>query len=228
MVQVGRRKDCRFRKFTMPSPGMRLEQLDQYAQRHHGLITRAAASKLGVSRASWYHAVASGHLEQLYPNVARLWGSPPTLAQRALAAVWAVGPGALASHRTSASLWGIERPASDPIDVLMSNRKRYSRLAGIVVHRPRDVEDLRPILRHMVPTTNPMRMLLDLGAVDANAVESAMIAVMASKVASPAANTNCSCDSSSVTSNPVWPQSFPTFDTPPTDYTSEVSRITAP
>ena len=39
----------------------------------------------------------------------------------------------------------------------------------------------------MVPTTNPMRMLLDLGAVDANAVESAMIAVMASKVASPAA-----------------------------------------
>ena len=171
----------------MPSPGMRLEQLDKYAQRHHGLVTRSAATKLGVSRASWYRAIDSGHLEQLYPSVARLWGSPPTLPQRALAAVWAVGPGALASHRTAATLWGIDRPANDPIDVVMANRRRYSRLTGIVVHRPRDLDDLRPILRQMVPTTNPMRMLLDLGAVDADAVEGAMIAVMASKVASPAA-----------------------------------------
>jgi very-short-patch-repair endonuclease len=69
----------------------------------------------------------------------------------------------------------------------MPDRARYSRVRGVVVHRPRDLVDLRPVLRSQVPTTNPLRMLVDLGAVDEGAVRAAMIAVMASKVASPTA-----------------------------------------
>jgi len=166
---------------------VRLQRLDNFAQRHHGLVTRTVAAANGVGRSSWYRAVESGHLEQLYPNVARLWGSPSTLAQRALAAVWAAGEGAMASHRTSAALWGIERSDTDPIEILLPHRRRDSQPAGITVHRPRDLLDLRPIMRQKVPTTNPMRMLLDLAAVDPEAVAAAMTAVMASKVASPAA-----------------------------------------
>lgn len=166
---------------------MKLEHLDTFAQRHHGLVSLQAAKKLGISRSTWYRAIASGQFEFVYPNVVRLWGSPPTLPHRALAAVWATGGDALASHRTSAALWGIERPADDPIDVLLPSRSRHALPIGVVIHRPRDTRDLRPIMRLGVPTTNPMRMLLDLGAVDPGAVESAMIAVMSSKVASPAA-----------------------------------------
>ncbi|MGB8858355.1 MAG: DUF559 domain-containing protein, partial [Ilumatobacteraceae bacterium] len=139
------------------------------------------------SRSTWYRALASGQFEQLYPNVARLWGSPSTLPQRALAAVWAAGGNTLASHRTSAALWGIERPLTDPTDILIPDRRRHPLPEGVVVHRPRDLDDLRPIMRQHVPTTNPMRMLLNLGAVDPGAVEAAMIAVMSSRVASPAA-----------------------------------------
>lgn len=166
---------------------MHLHRLDAFAQRHHGLINATAAKSMGVSRSTWYRAIASHQFECVYPNVARLWGSPATLPQRALAAVWAVGGDALASHRTSASLWGVVRPSDDPIDVILPSRSRHALPPSVVIHRPRDTRDLRPIIRFQVPTTNPMRMLLDLGAVDPGAVEAAMIAVMSSKVASPAA-----------------------------------------
>ena len=142
---------------------------------------------MGFSRSAWYRAIASEQFEQVYPSVARLWGSASTVPQRALAAVWAAGGDALTSHRTSAWLWGVERPDDDPIDVMLRSRLRHSLPAHVVIHRPRDLLDLRPIVRFQVPTTNPMRMLLDLGAVDPPAVGPAMIAVMSAKIASPAA-----------------------------------------
>lgn len=166
---------------------MRLHQLDRFAARHHGLINLRAALDLGLSRSAWYRAVASGHLEQLYPNVARVWGAPETFPQRALAAVWASGTHAVASHRTSARLWGVERPDDDPMEVLLSSRRYNSQPNGVIVHRPRDLLDLRPIMRFNVPTTNPLRMLLDLGAVDPDAVEAAMIDMLSAKIVSPAA-----------------------------------------
>ena len=169
----------------MPSKGMRLQQLDTYATRHHGLITQDAAAALGVSRSSWYRAINSGHLEQLFPTVARLHGTQSTLQQRALAGVWASGPGAMASHRTAAALWGVERPAADPVDVIVVSRSRMPRLPGVLIHRPRDLLDLRPIMRDKVPTCSPARMLVDLGAVDEGSVDAAMIAILVSKVVSP-------------------------------------------
>jgi len=166
---------------------MRLQQLDAFATRHHGLISMEVATALGVGRSSWYRAIESGYLEQLFPGVVRLHGTPSTLPQRALAAVWAVGPGAMASHRTSAALWGVERPADDPIDVIVTSRSRMPKRPGIILHRPRDVLDLRPIMRNKVPTCSPTRMLVDLGAVDEGSVDAAMIAILVSKVVSPIA-----------------------------------------
>ena len=58
---------------------MKLQLLDSFAQRHHGLINSTAAARVGISRATWYRAIASGQLEQLYPNVVRTWGAAETL-----------------------------------------------------------------------------------------------------------------------------------------------------
>jgi very-short-patch-repair endonuclease len=166
---------------------VQLQELDSFAIHHHGLITLQRTLHAGVGRDTWYRAIRARRIEQLYPGVARVWGSPDTLQQRALAAVWALGPGAMASHRTAAALWRVERPTGEPVDVLTTRRTRSARRDGVIVHRPRDLMDLRPVLRDRVPTTNPLRMLLDLGAVDPDGVHPAMIAVMSSKVASPAA-----------------------------------------
>ena len=160
---------------------MDLRRIAPYAARHHGVVTFAAASRLGVTQASWYRAIDSGLIEGLAPGVARLWGSPPTRAQRILAAVCASGVGAVASHRSAAWLWGVARPEGDPIDVSMLGRNRGPSPAGVVVHRPRDLLDLNPVSRNGVPTTTAIRMLIDLGAVDRKGVAPALEFVLTSK-----------------------------------------------
>jgi hypothetical protein len=74
-------------------------------------------------------------------------GSPDTPEQRIAAAVLAAGPGALASHRSAARLWGVPRDAADPVDLILVDRARQSTLGGVVVHRPRDHLDLSSVRR---------------------------------------------------------------------------------
>lgn len=150
---------------------MKLQQLDTFATAHHGLITRLHARQLGIDRNAWHRAIASHQLQQLYPGVARLWGSPATLRQHALAAVWATGPAAMTSAPHIGCVVAGRATCDDPIDVLSTRRTTSARRGDIVVHRPRDLVDIRPVLHDKVPTTNPLRMLLNLGAIEGNMPE---------------------------------------------------------
>jgi very-short-patch-repair endonuclease len=165
---------------------MDLRRLDAFALNHFGLVNWEAAHAQGVSRSAWYRYAASGLVERLYPGVVRLHGAPVTREQRILAAVWASGPGAMASHRSAAFLWGVSRPDDDPIDVILPSRSRHALPDGVVIHRPRDLKDLRAVVLRGIPTTTPMRMLVDLGAVDAAAVDGALESVLSRRLASPA------------------------------------------
>jgi very-short-patch-repair endonuclease len=152
--------------------GMRMGDLDRWARAHHGVISMEAS---GLTRSSWYRAIRSGQLDQLHPGVARLHGTADTAEQRIAAAVLAVGMPALASHRSAARLWGIERPTGDPVDVIVAGRRRLPALRGVVIHRPKDLERLSPPQRRSnIVCTNILRTLLDLGAVDRAAVPDAV------------------------------------------------------
>jgi len=150
---------------------MQLCSLDAWATAHHGVISMAAS---GLSRSSWYWAIRAGQLDQIHSGVARLHGTPDTAEQQIMAAVLAVGTPALASHRSAAYLWGIERPADDPVDVIVVGRRRLPALDAVVIHRPKDVERLTPQRRSNIACTNILRTLLDLGAVDRRAVPDAV------------------------------------------------------
>ena len=150
---------------------MDLERADRYARRHRGLLP---FEESGLTRYQWNMAVARGDVELRHRNVARLFGAPITPEMRIEAAVLAAGLDALASHRSSTRLWGVERPPDDPIDIILPHRTRKARLSGVVVHRPRDLQQLRPVYRHGVATTDPLRTLLDLGAVDPAGVDAAL------------------------------------------------------
>ena len=91
-----------------------------------------------------------------------------------MAAVLAVGAGSLASHRSAAHLWGIARPDDDPIDVIVSGRRRLPSLDQVVVHRPKDLQRLIPQRQSGIRCTNILRTVLDLGAVDPSAVHDAI------------------------------------------------------
>ncbi len=166
---------------------MDLRALEALAHEHHGLITQAAACRRGMSRAGWYRALGTGWVELIHPGVARLVGAPITTEQGIAAAVLGAGHGAQASHRSAARMWGVPRPEGDPIDVILAERSREASLVGVVVHRPRDRKDLSPVLRAGVRTSNVLRMLCDLGAVDPSSVAEAVGHVVTHGIASPAA-----------------------------------------
>jgi very-short-patch-repair endonuclease len=164
-----------------------LRKVITFATEHHSLITRQAAAARGVSRAAWFRAVAAGQIELVHPGVARLPGSEPTREQAICAAVLATSPGSVASHRSAAHLWGIARPDDDPVEVIVTKRTRTPELEGVIVHRPRDMKDLKPVLRENIRTTNVLRLLCDLGAVDPSAVSDAVGHVVTTRLASPVA-----------------------------------------
>ena len=151
---------------------MDLERVDRYASRHRGLLT---FEESGLTRARWNTAIARGDAELRHRNVVRLYGAKSTMEMRIEAAVLAAGPDALASHRSAAMLWGVERPAADPIDIILPRRTMRARLSGVVVHRPRDTLQLRPVFRLGVAATDPLRTLVDLGAVDPTGVDAALV-----------------------------------------------------
>jgi very-short-patch-repair endonuclease len=166
---------------------MDLSVLTAFAEEHHGLVTMAAATDKGVSRATWFRCLHDGRLIALHRSVARLPGATASIEQTIHAAVLATGPGSLASHRTAARLWGIPRPDDDPIEVIVTHRGRSPDIDGVIVHRPRDNKDLEQVLRSGIPTSNILRLLCDLGAVDAGAVSAAVGHVLSARLASPVA-----------------------------------------
>jgi very-short-patch-repair endonuclease len=158
---------------------MDLLRIDDWARRHHGLITRSAP---GLSTSSWYRALQSGRLIDIHPNVARLPGTACTVEQAIAAAVLWAGRGAMASHRSAARLHGIPRPDHDPVDILVPHRLHPVR-HGVRVHRPTDHRQLTPQRRAGISCTNILRTVCDLGAVDRRGVAPAVGHVLSLRLA---------------------------------------------
>jgi len=164
--------------------GVDLLQADGFARRHRGLLPFGES---GLTRQQWNRAAARGEIELWHRDVARMLGAPITPEMKIQAAVFGSGPDALASHRSAARCWGADRPDDDPIDVMLPQRTRRARLSGVVVHRPRDLQQLRPVWRLGVPVTDPLRTLLDLGAVDRYGVDAALSRFIISGFVTPRA-----------------------------------------
>lgn len=106
--------------------------------------------------------VNRGRIIRVHRGVYRLAGAPITWDQQMLAAHLATrGP---SSHRSSALSWGVELGPTPPFEVTV-DRARNPRPKGVIVHRSRDLTSDQVVRRRGIPTTNPLRMLADLGAV---------------------------------------------------------------
>ncbi|HET9601698.1 MAG TPA: type IV toxin-antitoxin system AbiEi family antitoxin domain-containing protein [Acidimicrobiales bacterium] len=149
-------------------------QLRSLAGRQHGLITRGQAEQHGISTKAWYRGFEAGTLVPVATRVAALPGAPATPERRILAAVLAAGPDAVASHRSAAHLWGVAGLADARVDVTFTNRNRSVSIPWVCTHTPTDLGDLRAVRRAGIPTTNPLRVLVDLGQVAPEAVVRAL------------------------------------------------------
>ncbi|MCB1002734.1 MAG: type IV toxin-antitoxin system AbiEi family antitoxin domain-containing protein [Acidimicrobiales bacterium] len=126
------------------------------------LVTRRQLRESGWSTHQIDRAVRAGRLFVVHPGVYRLAGAPVTSHQRILAATLAArAPG---SHRAAASVWGAELGPTPPLEILVGGT-RHPELRGVTVHRTSTLDPRDVVRRHGIPVTNPLRTLVDLGAV---------------------------------------------------------------
>ncbi|HEY5428259.1 MAG TPA: DUF559 domain-containing protein, partial [Solirubrobacteraceae bacterium] len=127
-----------------------------------GMITRRELFDLGVTPAMVDNAVARGRLIPVHRGVYAVGHSSlPPLAP-VMAAVLAVGQGALVSHWSAAALWGLAPAADGEIDVTVVARDAGRRRRGIRVHRTDVLDPSDATTYHHIPVVSAARALLDI------------------------------------------------------------------
>jgi hypothetical protein len=140
-------------------------RIAQIAARQHGLITRAQAIKIGLSRRAIEHRLAIRRWLAMRPGVYLLAGVPRSWEQAALAACLAAGPGTLLSGPTGVRLWGLRQNGlpRDRIHVLSAADRRV-RLAGVTAHRSMFLPACDVARHRFVPVTSVARTIVDASA----------------------------------------------------------------
>jgi len=144
-------------------------RLAAIASGQHALITLAQLIDLGVTRHQRQRLVASGHLARVAPRVWLVNGAPFTWQARALAESLSAGDGALVSHRTAASLYGLD--GFDPfrtVHITVPRGRSLSPRRDLRAHYVFDYDLIRPTTRQRAPVTDAARLVLDLYASEPN------------------------------------------------------------
>ena len=140
------------------------KQVAEFAMTRHGLVSFDHLRMLQVTRHEIDGRVRSGRWVRLYDEVYAIAGAPMTWRSNLLAACFAGGPHAVASHRSAAELWGWPGKRSDFVEITCP-RWRRGKDVGPVVHESKalDPGDCRVV--DNIPVTSPELTLLMLGAV---------------------------------------------------------------
>jgi hypothetical protein len=137
------------------------DQLAELAARHYGNFATSHLVELGFSEDARHVRLSTGRWELLYDEVYRIGGAPRSWNGDVLAACWAAGPEALASHRTAAQLWGLPSGRTDVIEI-MCDRWRRTRHRGLIVHESLVIDADDRALADGIPCTSAARTLFDL------------------------------------------------------------------
>ncbi len=141
------------------SPELAIARL---AARQHGVVTRGQLLAAGLGARAIAHRVAAGRLHRLHRGVYAVGYVPAGASARALAAVFACGPGAVLSHRSAALLWELVESAPAAVEVTAPSKRRRG---GVAIHRSRAMTGQEVTTRRGVPVTTPVRTLVDLADV---------------------------------------------------------------
>jgi hypothetical protein len=137
-------------------------RLTNHARPRHATITWRAAAGLDIPGSTVTSWVEAGRLLRPAPGVLVVAGAPETWRQRV--AIAAASGGGWASHRTAATLWGLDGFPPRQIEVLTLHGRRHKRTAWIV-HETRTIRGVDLGEVDGTPCTSVVRTLLDLAAV---------------------------------------------------------------
>jgi hypothetical protein len=134
------------------------------AARQHGVVARRQLLDLGVTVAAIEHRLADGRLIRIHTGVYAVGHARLTPNGRRLAAVIALGPAAVLSHRSAAALHGIRSTNRGAHDVTVPGGSRRHR-RGITVHASATLTAADIEVIEGIRVTTIARTLLDLAAV---------------------------------------------------------------
>jgi predicted transcriptional regulator of viral defense system len=136
----------------------------QVAEQHHGIIAVHDLDLLGIDEWQRQRLLACGGLLRERYGAYRVVGAPTSWKGDVLAACWAGGTRALASHRSSAALrdlsGGVQR-----LQEVLCPRWRRARHDSLIVHESKRIDPVDMTIVDGIPATTVERTIFDLGAV---------------------------------------------------------------
>jgi very-short-patch-repair endonuclease len=138
------------------------EQIALLAARQHGIVASRQMRALGIERGAVETRLARGSLHRVHQGVYAVGHGDLDMEAEYMAAVIAGGAGALLSHASAASLWGLMKPIEGPIHVTIPRRSGRRRRARIRWHHTTTLEPADLTRRFEIPVTSVSRTLLDL------------------------------------------------------------------
>ena len=147
--------------------------LAAHAAVQHGLVRLDQIDALKVNEEQRRWRLQTGRWEIRFDGVYRIAGSPVTWKGELLAACWAGGVRAAASHRSAAALWELPGGRQDLTEITCP-RWRRARHHSLVLHESLAFDPADRTVVDGIPVTTVERTLLDLGAVSPRVVEMAL------------------------------------------------------
>ncbi|MGC1850836.1 MAG: DUF559 domain-containing protein [Solirubrobacterales bacterium] len=134
----------------------------EIAGRQHGTISSQQLREAGLSRDAILERCRAGRLHRLHRGVYAVGHIAPSNERRWMAAILALGGGAVLSHRSAAMLWELLPRREGSVDISLPSRNGRRQRLGIRVHRPESLESRETTRRLGIPVTSPARTLADL------------------------------------------------------------------
>jgi hypothetical protein len=134
------------------------------AAQQRGIVRRTDAAKAGIADREVDRLLEIGLLLPVHPGVYRHAAVTFDQTARLLAAVWAAGRVAVASHRSAAWLWELRDVPRWRPEVTVPSRTRKP-ISRVTVHRTDRLDPPDVTTCEGIPVTTIQRTLLDLGGV---------------------------------------------------------------
>jgi hypothetical protein len=138
--------------------------LARIAVGQHGIFAKEHARQAGFSEGQIKRNVATGLWEPVHQLAFRVAAVPVSWRGALLAACWAGGFRAVASHRSAAALWNLAGGRRSVAEITCP-RWRRAQHDRLVVHETKASDPADLTFIDAIPVTTPERTLLDLGAV---------------------------------------------------------------
>jgi hypothetical protein len=132
-----------------------------HAAEHHGVFRGSHARMAGLTKRQIASRIANHRWDVLHHDVYRINGAPRLWEGDLLAACWAGGFRAVASHCSGAELYVLPGRSRDLLEITCP-RWRRARHVGLVVHETSVLDGVDVTIVDGIPCTTPARTVFDL------------------------------------------------------------------